>query len=247
MKNRILIIVALALISLTGCQTTSNYLSTEQIKSKYKKVMLFTYYEDGLAPFYEKIDDFYQPKIDALMVKHSITTIKSDAYFARIKKLKIEMNYQEFDPNTGKKNSAQYRQIQKLAKKQLKKELNIDGFMHYGVSIEKADFSSGGLSFMAKWDGAAENYLVGGAGAGDVLASFFVTESGTTSGLSFFILFSDENSVTDSEVRGGIELLSLYDDAQDKFIIKPVEELLDEEDKMQFGFDRAAKILNGKK
>ncbi len=244
MKNITYTLLFLLTFMLVGCKSTPNYLTAEQLKSNYHKVMVFENSSDEIRPLYSIISQFYDPKFTRLMAKHQIEFVDSSRYFEVYEQLKAQEQDNLFDPNTGQKNSQLALKLRLIALSQVKEELQLDAFVQYGVKIRTAYFSTSGFDFDADWDGVSEPYLLDGAGAGDVLASIFIKESGSVAALSFYIEFVDQELNTLSVGRGGIELLAKYNG--DKFVTKKVADVLDQAEQLATAFELAAAILNGK-
>lgn len=233
---------------LTACQSTKvNYLNTEELKTNYPRLVALNFYTaPGLQDHHQRLKDLLEPQLHQALQERGFTLLSAE----RLYEINRELRAQEtnlYDPVTGQRDELRSAEIWIEALQQTKQELNIDAFVFYGIHITRAHFSNSlGNMYQARWDGAEEDALDQGVGAGKVLGSFFVQRTGTLPGASFFIQFDNEFDQAISYGAGGVELIAQFDN-DFNLVQKPLETLFQNQAQLDFALQRALQQIDNLK
>lgn len=243
-----LLMSLLLMLALTACQTTKvTYLNTKELQTNYPRLLAFNFQtEDGLKAHHQHLKDELEPKIHSALQQRGFQIVPPTRLY-EIHSSLLAAETRLYDPVTGQRDEVRAREIWLQALQQSKTELNIDGFVLYGITISSAYFSNNLRSmYVAKWNGMEEQALVDGVGATKVLGSFFVDTKGTLPGTSVFIQFENEFSKSISTGAGGIELLAQFNNDKE-VVYKDNNSLFQDSEQLNAALQRALSQIDNYK
>ena len=232
------------LITLSGCNSSPNYMNTAQLKSNHQILGLGGFYvEEELSYFEQQLADHYKTPIKKALEDRGFQVVDASEVYDLYYQL-LDNADNLYDPLTGQENENLRNEIWKKALAKTKAKLGISAFVFAGVDTVRAEFTNSIiLGHVAKWYGQEESYLEGGADGGDIFVSLFQNEEGYVPGSRLYIRIRDEHDTLLTTGSGGIELVAQFN-SDEEIIVKDADKLFKDPTKLDNALQFALKTID---